>query len=619
MLALALGLVLLALGVAAAAPQPAGAATFENRPAPLADGRLFDLGVSDYDRDGNLELFSVNHKFLGTLAESGPGGTWSDRMAEARFGPTPDYPGFEDLLHPPRITEPGLYIYAESRTGGESGHDETPRIHIVAEDVEGIPLLPEDARGKLTLPSPYVEVARRSGANVTVSREGKPTNTVVRFRVAERGHIVLRVKKVDLPPIRVQIDEAPLLAQTFVGARKVRALDSSFTLELVDRHGIAFTSSDGDGRSDAYIARGGLGGGIAQFIGRVTDELLRQGPAGEFSDRIGSSKLRKGGCRSRQVATVDYDGDGRLDLFSSCKGGTPKLYRRIDTRYAGRSRPLKRVGAEGSNYRWVDVAGDSRPELLVAGKRSVKVLKLKGKRWKRAQKVETRNLGRIVHSMAVGDPDGDGDPDVFVGAPSGNTLLVNRRGRLIGRSPGRLGLPRRGSSGVAWVDYDNDGRLDLHSLPQGLFRQRGGGRFFATGKAGGPRKIGWGIASWPDYDNDGYRDLAAAMRTTAGKPGVRTRLARNDLDGNHWLQLDLRGRDANAEAVGAEVRVKSDGRLQSARVGESESSRYSQAHYRVYFGLRKAQTVDKIAIRWPDGGRTRLKNIPADQRLTIAR
>ena len=43
----------------------------------------------------------------------------------------------------------------------------------------------------------------------------------------------------------------------------------------------------------------------------------------------------------------------------------------------------------------------------------------------------------------------------------------------------------------------------------------------------------------------------------------------------------------------------------------------SQADPRVHFGLGRAAVVDSVEIRWPDGSRQRLENVPVDQVLTV--
>jgi len=613
--------------VLASTPATAAAAAangdgFSPRSIPIAGGRLFDLGVSDYDRNGVFEIFSANHKFLGTLTTGRPG-AWRNLIGPAGFSPTPEYPGFEDLLNPPVPNSPGLFIWAESRTKGETGNPEKdPFVHVLARDVAGLPLFPDGAQGTLTVPSPKVSVVSDDGAEVEISQGGDPIRTRIEFTIEEQGEFVLKVRKVDLPPIEVEIEQAPAIVNTFIGAYEAQARSRSFTLRLADRHGLAWADLNRDSRTDAFIVRGGLGGGIAQFVGRVDDELLLSTEEGGFADSIGGSGLRKSGCRGRHAAAIDYNGDGNLDLFSSCKGASPKLYRaKGPGKFRPASRQLNRSRAVGSSYEWADLDGDRRPELLVAGKRRLSVLEpgnSPGSKWRVTQTLATLNRSFIVQSFSVADFDRDGDPDVFMGAPSGNTLLVNEEGRLRVVDPGRLGLPRRGL-GANWVDFDNDGLIDLHSMPSGLYRQSEGGRFKRTGFASSASKALWGIGNWFDADGDGYRDLLYANRLTGGDPRVATRLLVNNRSGNRWLAVDLRGSRGNAEAIGARVRIEAAGRAQTGWVGQSDGSRYSQGHYRVYFGLGNAPVVDSVSVVWPDGRRTEMRDVEADQVLEIAR
>jgi hypothetical protein len=68
-------------------------------------------------------------------------------------------------------------------------------------------------------------------------------------------------------------------------------------------------------------------------------------------------------------------------------------------------------------------------------------------------------------------------------------------------------------SGVALIDYDNDGLLDAFVIsgdgaPSRLYHNEGGGRFRDVSKALGITRVGWGQGACAgDYDNDGYTDL----------------------------------------------------------------------------------------------------------------
>jgi hypothetical protein len=71
-------------------------------------------------------------------------------------------------------------------------------------------------------------------------------------------------------------------------------------------------------------------------------------------------------------------------------------------------------------------------------------------------------------------------------------------------------------SGAAWVDYDNDGDLDLYTTKKYLFRNEGNGNFILLSTQIGMNmtpQLGNGI-SWGDYDNDGDPDAAVAGKSS---------------------------------------------------------------------------------------------------------
>lgn len=135
-------------------------------------------------------------------------------------------------------------------------------------------------------------------------------------------------------------------------------------------------------------------------------------------------------------------------------------------------------------------------------------------------------------SNAWGDMDNDGDLDLAVSLKSGELRLYRNDGGTFVSVGAAMGLPTAAHElrGLSWGDYDGDGWLDLlggatdPKQPTLVFHNRAGKRFDEVGGA-----IGLGFSgrsarqtSWVDYDNDGDLDLYAADRIGAN------RLMRND-------------------------------------------------------------------------------------------
>jgi len=114
-----------------------------------------------------------------------------------------------------------------------------------------------------------------------------------------------------------------------------------------------------------------------------------------------------------------------------------------------------------------------------------------------------------------------------------------------------------------------------------------------------------------DLDNDGDIDIVIL---SSRRPPV---VLRNDSHtGNHWLQIELRGRRTNRDGVGAHVRVVAGPLTQLA---EAHSGRSYQSHFgsRLHFGLGRHARAERIEVRWLGGATQVLRDVPADQRIVI--
>lgn len=597
-----LGAILLALLILTSLAGSAHAASRWGPPgiAEVPNFRLFDLGATDYDRDGNLDLFTTNHKFHPGLLHNDDGlGNMTDVTSSTGLSSTPQFVGLEYLLKP-EITEPGAYLYAT-----DSPKENLPGvIHLRTEGVT--------ASGRLTFGADQITVLRARGGSVEVGRSptGQPTAD---FTAPPGAVIDIRAIHIDLP-ISAQFDQPQDPGDIRIGTFGIPSATSGFVLTLRDRHGYAFADLAGDPATDLFAVSGGLGGGIRLpgYDGAVQDELLIREGAGYVNQTVGSG-LAKGTCRGRQVAAVDINDDGLLDLFEGCEEDRPKVYLQ---RSRGQFESVEPPDTISTTYRWVNLGRGRRPELLAADPAGIRTFAYTEEGWQLQQTiVGNARFGRVAQ-FAVHDYNDDGEIDVLAVAPTGNTLLKNRHGRLREVPRSDIGIPRK-SYAASFVDYDNDGRVDLHLVPQGLMQRIQGKGFNRTGNLAINREVGAAITAWYDYDNDGLRDPVIASGVSQFVKSMRIDRRHNLGPGGHWLEVDLVGLPGNSEAIGSRIAVRAGDREQYGWVGESDDSRYSQGHYRVYFGLGDEERVRKLAVRWADGAKTTIRNIAADRVATV--
>jgi hypothetical protein len=83
--------------------------------------------------------------------------------------------------------------------------------------------------------------------------------------------------------------------------------------------------------------------------------------------------------------------------------------------------------------------------------------------------------------------------------------------------------------------------------------------------------------------------------------GSSNKLLRNHAaSSNHWVEINLRGRDSNRSAIGARVRVKS-GSLSQIREVEGASGLRSQNSSTPEFGLGATAQNETLTVWWPSG------------------
>lgn len=120
-----------------------------------------------------------------------------------------------------------------------------------------------------------------------------------------------------------------------------------------------------------------------------------------------------------------------------------------------------------------------------------------------------------------------------------------------------------------------------------------------------------GVA-YADLDNDGDLDLVV------NNMGERASVYRNNnIAHNNYLNIHLKGLRGNSYAIGSRVTIKyNSGKVQTA---EQQPVRgyLSCMQPIAHFGLGKDSMITSLTVRWPNGDYTVLKNIKANQTITI--
>ena len=329
----------------------------------------------------------------------------------------------------------------------------------------------------------------------------------------------------------------------------------------------------------------------------LPNQLYRNNGDGTFTDISGPSGIGAHVGKGMAVSFLDFDQDGRLDVFVTNDTVPNFLFRN-----------------EG--------AGRFREVGLQAG-------------------VAFNDDGRAVSAMGVDarDVDNDGREDLWVTAITSETFPFYRNlGKgLFADLTYPSGIGRQTMARTGWsngiYDLNNDGLKDLfaacgsidNNVEEFSHRQSRqsnavlanlGGRSFAdvSARAGADfQQAGWHRgAAFGDFDGDGRVDMVVS------RIGERAELFRNtSAPGNHWLALRLRGRKSNRDAIGALVHVVgSSGREQWNRV--TTATGYGSSSDRtVFFGMGQDRPAKSVEIVWPSGARQTLGEVACDRYLTV--
>jgi hypothetical protein len=253
--------------------------------------------------------------------------------------------------------------------------------------------------------------------------------------------------------------------------------------------------------------------------------------------------------------------------------------------------------------------------------------------------------GKAIAGMGTDfrDIDNDGRPDIFESAMFGESFPLYKNlgdGQFedVSGPAGLSALTTRSTGwGVGVFDFDNDGNKDLftanadildnamdlahrpYPLPNRIFRNKGGMAFEdVSTQAGAAFSIpaAHRSAAFGDLNNDGKIDVVVTVLNGAPEIWMNRSGARNGSNQNHWIILKLVGVKSNRDGLGTKVKLTTSLGTQynqaTTAVGYNSSS-----DKRVHFGLGSAAVVDSIELTWPSGTKQVVKNIKADQILTL--
>jgi hypothetical protein len=433
--------------------------------------------------------------------------------------------------------------------------------------------------------------------------------------------------------------------------------------------GITVGDYDNDGFDDVFITC------------RGSNILFHNNGNGTFSDVTEKAGLVGPAPRYATGCTwIDYDRDGRLDLFIShytvfdesripvrgkdpgCQyqgvpvfcgpAGLPQqnclLYRNNGdgtfTDVSGQSGiaavkpgyPLTAVAADFDGDGWPDiyVACDTSPGLYFHNNGDGTFTE---QGLERGVSLSEDGQNQAGMGLGIGDFDGDGFLDIFKTHFRGDTeVLYRNNGRGYFRDltlRAGLGVENRFVAwGAAIADFDNDGLADLffttgmvypEKIPgvpskssSVLFRNLGDGRFEELADAGPGVAETHSSRGAAFGDFDNDGDVDILIVNMNEPPS----LLRNDVIGsNHWLKVLLVGASSNRSAIGAQVAVRFEHASRERKEAQAvlaQSSYLSVNDRRLHFGLGSA-TSASLEIQWPNGARESIPNVAADQLVTV--
>ncbi len=333
------------------------------------------------------------------------------------------------------------------------------------------------------------------------------------------------------------------------------------------------------------------------------NRLYRNQGDGTFEDISAAWGIREKTGKGMGVAMADFDGDGRPDLFVTNDSEANFLFHNTGKSFtevafqAGAALTEDGTFISGMGVDFRDLDNDGWPDIAFTALnnqtfpifQNVRGANAKGREFNEITSPSGMRTASLAHSgfgLGIADLDNDGWKDIFVSG--GHVLSRMTLGadvdqyNMVFRNPGAAnGKPGRWKGSIA-----------------------------EAGLEGAPPARSRGLA-FGDFDGDGRMD---AVTTAIGREAV---LWMNRSPGAaHWLNVTLDGTRSNRDGIGAVVKVVSTSKTQYNH--QTTSTGYaSSSDGPVHFGLGADTDVSSVEVRWPSGTVQTLKDVAVDRVLNV--
>ena len=331
--------------------------------------------------------------------------------------------------------------------------------------------------------------------------------------------------------------------------------------------------------------------------------LLHQTPEGAFEDVTAKAQLPPPGQGVTSAVAADVDHDGDTDVFIAGVSGQ-LLQNNGDGTFADIT-PRAGLGVNVTALAAAASDVDNRRDidLLVAGRSRILLFRNMRDGSFRESASEAGLPGPASSTgnaagLAAGDLNKDGYVDFFFSHAGGGTLATSDGQGHFRANPAPQGTAD--AVAAAFVDYDNDGLLDLltaHRQGLRLFRNIGTGWTDVTAGsrltnvADGDAGLTISALGVADLNRDGGPDIV--VQTNRG-----LRFLRNDGGRQASLRVRLTSRVSNRSAIGVKVEMRAGSLRQML---ETSSSSPAVAPADLVFGLGSRGNADVVRVLWPSG------------------